>query len=77
MGDIIWLHKGKPIRNLQCYYLEDGAYIEEFDTEDGHFCLGADIPDYPPDVREEAIELGIIDEEGNLLPWENGEMVWF
>ena len=77
MGDIIWLHKGKPIRNFEAYFLEDGAYIEEFDTDDGHFIGGADIPDYPPDVREEAIALGIIDEQGNLLPWDHKETVYY
>lgn len=77
MGDVIYLFKGKVVRNFESYYLESGAYIEEFDTDDGHFCLGADIPDYPPDVREEAIELGIIDEQGNLLPWDSKETVYF
>lgn len=70
MDNVIWLFRGKPIRNLECYFLEDGAYIEKFDTDDGHFVLGADIEDYPPDVRELAIKNGIIDEQGNLLPWE-------
>ena len=74
MGDIIWLYKGKPIRNLDCYFLEDGACIEEFDTDDGHFVLGADIEDYPPDVRELAVKNGIIDEQGRLLPGEPREM---
>ena len=76
MGDIIYLFKGKMVRNLETYYLESGAYIEEFDTDDGHFVLGVDIKDYPPEVREEAIRLGIIDLAGNLLPWD-GKMTEF
>ena len=77
MGKLIHLYHGKPIRNLQCYFLEDGAYIEEFDTDDGHFYEGVDIPDYPEDVRRLAIKLEIIDLAGNLLPWKHDELVWF
>lgn len=68
MGEVIYLYRGKPIRNLEAYFLESGAYIEEFDTDDGHFCLGVDIPDYTPEIRQDAIDLGVIDEDGNLLP---------
>lgn len=71
-----WLYKGKPIRNLECYFLESGAYIEEFDTDDGHFCTGCDIPDYPEEIRQEAIKQGIIDENGTLLLWD-GRMRWY
>ncbi len=69
MGDIIHLYKGKPIHNLKCYFLESGAYIEEFDTDDGHFYLGCDIEDYPDEIREEAMRIGVIDEKGRLIPW--------
>ena len=77
MGDVIYLFRGKVVRNFEAYYLESGAYIEEFDTDDGHYYLGTDIKGYPPAVREEAIELGIIDEQGNLLPWDAKEIVYF
>ena len=76
MGQITYLHHGKPVRNLQCYFLESGAYIEEFDTDDGHFYLGCDIPDYPEEIRREAIDQGIIDLAGNLLPWD-GHKKWY
>ena len=77
MGTVTYLYKGKPIRNLETYFLADGAYIEEFDTDDGHFTLGCDIPDYPEDIRRIAIDLGIIDLAGNLLPWEHDEIIEF
>ena len=70
MDKIVYLYKGKPIRNLDTYFLESGAYIEEFDTDDGHFVLGCDIPDYPEDIKREAIRLGVIDLAGNLIPWD-------
>ena len=70
MGIVTYLYKGKPIRNLEAYFLEDGAYIEKFDTDDGHFVLGCDIKDYPADVRRLAIANEIIDLAGNLLPWD-------
>ena len=68
MGELIQLYHGKPVRNAKAYFLESGAYVEEFDTDDGHFYLGVDIPDYTPEIREDAIRLGVIDEDGNLLP---------
>lgn len=73
MGDVIHLHNGKPVWNFEAYYLESGAYVEEFDTEDGHYIGGVDIPDYPPDVREEALELGIINEKNELIRGKSSE----
>ncbi|MCR5089098.1 MAG: hypothetical protein K6C08_06265 [Oscillospiraceae bacterium] len=62
-------YKGMPVSNYESYYTESGVYVEEFDTEDGKHWIGGALPeDYPDDVREEAIELGIIDKDGNVIP---------
>ena len=77
MKNVAYLYNGKPIRNLKCYYLASGAYIEEFDTDGGHFVFGCDIQDYPDEIREEAMRIGIIDEKGELIPWIGTEPIQF
>lgn len=66
-GVIQYFH-GKLVRNFEAWYMHDGTYVEEFDTDEGHFVATARPNEYPEDVREEAIELGIIDENGNVIP---------
>lgn len=66
---MIQYHNGKLVRNFEAWYKADGTYVEEFDTDDGHFRAEASPEDYPEDIREEAIELGIIDKNGNVIPY--------
>ena len=67
--NVIQYYHGKQIRNFEAWYMRNGTYVEEFDTDDGHFYLTAEPKDYPDEIREEAIEFGIIDEHGFVIPY--------
>ena len=68
MGDIIQIHNGKRVIFFDAFFLEDGTYVELMETEDLKKYIGSCKPkDYPPDVRDQAIELGVIDKKGRLI----------
>ena len=66
MGEVILLYKGKAVRNFQVYYLKSDNYIAEFDTDDGHYIEGVRTST-PPYIRGD-VELGVIDENGDIIP---------
>lgn len=69
MGEIIGVHNGMRYYDFKAYFTDDGTYVERFTTSDGTRWMGRAKPsEYPPDVREEAIRLGVIDKKGNVIP---------
>ena len=71
MGEVINFHNSENTLNLEAYFTESGAYIEEYDTPDGrHWISGCKPEDYPPNVREKALKLGVIDIRGKVIPWD-------
>lgn len=78
MGEIIETFKGMPISNFESWFSIDGKYVEEFDTSDGRHWIAAAGPEaYPPGVMEEAIELGVVDRNGNVIPYEERKIIPF
>ena len=48
--------------NLRCYFDDDYAYVEEFDTPDGKHWMGRMYPEeWTPDIYQAAIDSGFVD----------------
>jgi len=57
----------KQIHDWEWRFLDTGTYIEFFYIEDeGPYYIGVRFPEYPPLVKEKALEYGVIDISGNL-----------
>lgn len=51
------LFHGMPILNRVAYFIEDGMYVEEFDTPDGQHWIGTwDTDEYTPDILRKKIQ---------------------